>query len=68
MSITYRLTCMRPLPAGAWRGLSEHHQTLGAALEALLDHQQRRWTQITLTPLAYEREKAPTPQLTLFND
>lgn len=59
MKMPYRLTCLRPLPAGGWRGLSEHHATLDVAVDAMLDHQQRRWTQITLTPLVGDQAIMP---------
>jgi hypothetical protein len=46
----FRLTCTRET-ATQKRFLAEAHATLAEGLAAMLDHQQRRWQSITLTPV-----------------
>jgi hypothetical protein len=47
----YVVVCRSPRrPDGRWTFLSEWHTSLASALDALLDHQQRHWASVTLTP------------------
>jgi hypothetical protein len=57
----FRVLCMKVLDCGDRRMVCESHQSLASALEAVLDHQQRPWQSVTLTPLC-----TPACQLVLF--
>ncbi len=45
----YRVNCYREGVLASF-GVSEWHETLASALDALLDHQQRSWSSVALAP------------------
>jgi len=47
----YRVNCYREGVLASF-GVSEWHETLASALDALLDHQQRSWSSVALAPQA----------------
>lgn len=46
----YFVYCSRVRPLGLCITVSESHRSLASALDAFLDHQQRPWHSVSLTP------------------
>lgn len=57
----YFVRCSRLRPSGQRIVMKESHRSLAAALAAMLDHQQRPWQRVSLTP-----HWPPAHQLALF--
>lgn len=49
MTPAYRVNCYREGALASF-GVSEWHETLASALDALLHHQQRSWSSVALAP------------------
>jgi hypothetical protein len=52
----FRVLCMKVLPSGDRRVVAESHRSLTSALEAVLDHQQRPWQRVLLSPVVPPRQ------------
>jgi hypothetical protein len=52
----FRVLCLKVLPSGDRRVVSESHRSLASALEAVLDHQQRPWQRVLLSPVLTPRQ------------
>lgn len=58
MTPAYRVNCYREGILASF-GVSEWHETLASALDALLDHQQRSWSSVALAPQERYPRQAP---------